>query len=102
MKKIIISVLAIVILFAMIAWMAGLFDEKIPPGTNAVGQKAVGEPVATVYEDVTILEKVPASVEASQATLISSRLIARISRVNVRAGDVVKRATLFWSWKIQT
>lgn len=94
MKKILMSVLAIVILFAMIAWMAGLFDEKIPPGSNVVGQKAVGEPVATVYEDVTILEKVPASVEASQATLISSRLLARISRVNVRAGDVVKKGDL--------
>lgn len=94
MKKIVLSVLAIFVLFAMIAWMAGLFDEKIQPGTNAVGQKAVGEPVATVFEEVTIFEKVPASVEASQATLISSRLMARISSVNVRAGDLAKKGDL--------
>lgn len=94
MKKILLSVLAIFILFAMIAWMAGLFDDKIQPGSNTVGQKAVGEPVATVFENVTIFEKVPASVEASQTTLISSRLMARISRVNVRAGALVKKGDL--------
>ena len=34
MKKIIFPLLAIVALLLMIAWMAGLFVEKIPPGMD--------------------------------------------------------------------
>jgi len=94
MKKIILSLLAIVALLLMIAWMAGLFTEKIPPGTNAIVQTNLGEPVAVEAYDVAITESVPASVEAAQATLISSRLLARISAVNVRAGDTVSKGDL--------
>ena len=45
MKKILLPLLAIVALLLMIAWMAGLFVEKIEPGMNA--QPApTGDPVA--------------------------------------------------------
>ena len=91
MKKIILPLLAIIILLLMIAWMAGLFVEKIPPGVNTIKQTSADQAVAVVAADVTIIEKVPASVEATQATLISSRLMARIISVKVRAGDSVSR-----------
>jgi membrane fusion protein (multidrug efflux system) len=94
MKKIILSLLAIVVLLLMIAWMAGLFGEKIQPGLNSISNSYSGNPVAVESVNVTIYEKVPASVEATQATLISSRLMARISSVNVRAGDAVKNGDL--------
>jgi len=94
MKKIILPLLAIVILLLMIAWMAGLFVEKIPPGTNTIVQANTGEPMVVKVSDVTIIEKVPASVEATQATLISSRLMAQIVEVKVRAGDSVKKGDL--------
>lgn len=94
MKKVILSLVAIVALLLMIAWMAGLFGEKTQPGTNVIKQTNTGDPVAVVAADVTIIEKVPASVEATQATLISSRLMARISAVQVRAGDVVAKGDL--------
>ena len=38
MKKIILPLLAIVVLLLLIAWMAGLFVEKIPPGIDTVVQ----------------------------------------------------------------
>jgi RND family efflux transporter MFP subunit len=94
MKKIILPLLAIVALLLMIAWMAGLFVEKIPPGMNTIVQTNTGEPIAVQVSDVTVIEKVPASVEATQATLISSRLMARIITVKVRAGDSVSRGDL--------
>jgi membrane fusion protein (multidrug efflux system) len=94
MKKVVLSLLAIVVLLLMIAWMAGLFDEKIQPGINTLEQTNTGDPVTVVASEVTIIEKVPASVEATQATLISSRLMARISTVEVRAGDVVNKGDL--------
>jgi len=94
MKKIILPLLAIAALLLMIAWMAGLFVEKIPPGINTIVQANTGEPIAVTVSDVLIIENVPASVEATQATLISSRLMARIIAVKVRAGDTVKRGDL--------
>lgn len=94
MKKIILPLLAIVALLLMIAWMAGIFVEKIPPGVNAIEQTNTGEAIAVRIADVTIIEKVPATVEAAQATLISSRLMARITSVKVRAGDSVSRGDL--------
>jgi len=94
MKKVLLSLSAIVVLLLMIAWMAGLFVEKIPPGTNTAVLTNTGEPIAVKISEVTIIEKVPASVEATQATLISSRLMARISTVRVRAGDVVRKDDL--------
>jgi RND family efflux transporter MFP subunit len=78
----------------MIAWMAGLFVEKIPPGSNTIVQADMGEPIAVKVSDVIIIENVPASVEATQATLISARLMARIFTVEVRAGDSVSKGDL--------
>ncbi|MCP4048299.1 MAG: efflux RND transporter periplasmic adaptor subunit [Gammaproteobacteria bacterium] len=94
MKKILLSLLAIVALLLMIAWIAGLFDKKIQPDINTLEQTNLGDPVVVVVSEVTIIEKVPASVEATQATMISSRLMARISTVRVRAGDVVSKGDL--------
>lgn len=94
MKKIILPLLAIVALLLIIAWIAGLFVEKIPPGINKIEQVNTGEPISVKTSEVAIIEKVPASVEATQATLISSRLIARIMAVKVRAGDSVNRGDL--------
>ena len=94
MKKILLPLLAIVALLLMIAWMAGLFVEKIEPGMAASEQTVRGDPVTVEASVVTIIEKVPASVEAAQATLISSRLLARIVAVRVRAGDSVSRGDL--------
>ena len=94
MKKYLLPLLAIVALLLMIAWMAGVFTEKIEPGEHAIERTNMGEPVAVRVSEVTIIENVPASVEATQATLISSRLMARIVAVKVRAGDSVKRGAL--------
>ena len=94
MKKMILSLFAIAVLLLVIGWMAGVFTEKIPPGVNTIAGQYSGEPVAVISSDVVTIEGVPASVEASQATLISSRLMARISAINVRAGDSVKKGEL--------
>ncbi len=94
MKKILLPLLAIVALLIMVAWMAGVFVEKIEPGISATGQIDTADAIAVEVAKVTIIEKVPASVEAAQATLISSRLLARIVAVGVRAGDSVKQGDL--------
>lgn len=93
-RKIGLPMAAIVVLLLMVAWMAGLFTSKIQPGIATPVPTNTGEAIAVVFTDVTVIEKVPASVEATQATLISSRLMARIVSVEVRAGDSVSRGDL--------
>lgn len=83
---------AVIGLLLVIAWMAGAFSQKIEPGTLEIGQQATsGEPhtVATIEVDVT--EPVPAVVGAREATTISSRTLARITELLVRAGDTVEK-----------
>lgn len=94
LKKFGLPLVAIVALLLMIAWMAGLFSEKIQPGITTPSMTSSDDAVAVAFVDVTVIEKVPASVEATQATLISARLLARIVNVHVRAGDNVNRGDL--------
>ena len=72
-KTFAIPLAAIVGLLLIIAWMAGLFSEKIQPGISAPLPGVTGDPVPVAALEVIVIEKVPASVEATQATLISSR-----------------------------
>ncbi|MDO8862221.1 efflux RND transporter periplasmic adaptor subunit [Haliea sp. E1-2-M8] len=80
---------AVVLLVLLVAWMAGLFSERLAPGLEQ--RRATGpEPVYTVEsEEVPVTEPVSGSVEAKQATVISSRIMSRIQRIHVRAGDQV-------------
>lgn len=85
---------AVVLLVLMVAWMAGTFDERLAPGLE---QRPVAgpEPVYTVApEQVPVSEPVAGSVEAKQATMVSSRIMSRIQKIHVRAGDPVSEGQL--------
>lgn len=88
-RKLVTPLLAIVVLAAMMAWMAGLFSDKIEPGLALLPASQTSEQLVVAYQEDQLFEPVPASVEARQATLISSRTLARITAVHVRAGDTV-------------
>ena len=92
-------IVAVVILLMMVAWMAGVFDEKIQPGLNAPETTDTGssDVVVVTAKEMTIFEPVPASVEAKFTTLISSRLLARITQVHARAGDSVRAGQILVS-----
>ncbi|WP_317930044.1 efflux RND transporter periplasmic adaptor subunit [Halioxenophilus sp. WMMB6] len=87
-------VAAVVVLLVMVAWMAGSFDDKVPPGQRAVSAPDTSDAVVVELQSLPLFEAVPASVEAKQATLIAARLLARIEQVKVRAGDLVKAGDL--------
>ncbi|AAZ25906.1 efflux RND transporter periplasmic adaptor subunit [Colwellia psychrerythraea] len=91
-KKIIIPLLALIILLVMVAWLAGAFNKKVSPGFEAPSPTLVNS-ISYVVKSSTeaIFEGVAASITAKQTTIISSRLLARIDKINVRAGDIVKR-----------
>ncbi|MEH6581615.1 MAG: efflux RND transporter periplasmic adaptor subunit [Halioglobus sp.] len=85
---------AIVILLLLVALMAGYFSDKIEPGLDGIGMVDASSAVEVVRLKGAFTEPVPASVEAREATIISSRLMARITAIEVRAGDYVDAGQL--------
>jgi RND family efflux transporter MFP subunit len=96
LKKWLLAVLAVVLLVLMMGWMAGVFHPKVRPGDRAVPDQQEAGAGAFVVERVSVAatEPVPATIGARQATTISSRVLARITRVLVRAGDSVSEGQL--------
>lgn len=91
-KKILIPLLAITVLLVMVAWLAGSFNDKVSPGLIDVeAQQKSSNIFAVTSHNEAIFEGVAASITAKQATIISSRLLARINKIYVRAGDIVKQ-----------
>ena len=96
-KKAIPPVLAITLLIVMVAWMAGNFTDKVEPGTTLITPEGQSDAVAVIREDIPLVEPVPATVEAKQATIISSRILSRIEEIHVRSGDSVEKGQLLVS-----
>jgi len=98
LQKVLIPIVALTILLLMVAWLAGSFDEKVSPAlnkdTNKISKSATFDKSNTyqvVASTDAIFEPVAASVEAKQATIISSRILARIESIQVRSGDKVEK-----------
>jgi RND family efflux transporter MFP subunit len=92
MKKILIPVSALILLLVMVAWLAGAFNNKVSPGFEQVSASLINPITFTVKTSTeAIFESVSASITAKQATIISSRLLARIDKINVRSGDIVNK-----------
>ena len=90
-KKWLFALLAVALLLLMIGWMAGAFHAKVRPGVLPVTGQAQPDahPFVVGRAAVATTESVPATIGAKQATTISSRILSRITRVLVRAGDSV-------------
>jgi RND family efflux transporter MFP subunit len=87
-------VIAIVLLIVLIAVMAGYFTDKVEPGLEPAGTADTSGAIVVKARETPFTESVPASVEAKEATIVSSRLLARITAIAVRAGDYVEQGQL--------
>jgi membrane fusion protein (multidrug efflux system) len=85
---------AILMLLLIIAWIAGSFSDRIEPGLALPEPDVSSGAVTVVREEILVTEPVPASIGARQATTISSRTLARITNITVRAGDSVSKGQL--------
>ena len=86
------AMLAAVVL--AMAWWIGVFSEKITPGETevAVGTLDAARRYATeqVHEvEKQYVEEAVGTLRAASRTELSSRVLATVVRINVRAGDVV-------------
>lgn len=93
-QRLVVVLLSVLVLLISVAWLGGAFTDKIEPGvvsTPAMADSDVHRVSATA---VPVVEPVPASLTAKQNTLISSRILARITSINVRSGDTVSPGQL--------
>ena len=94
-RKAVLSLVALAVLLLLIGVMAGVFRDRIEPGTATPRGAAAGDDVFTVGVSRSVaVEGVPASVEARETTLVAARLLARVESIAVRAGDYVEAGQL--------
>lgn len=88
----------VVVLLVLIAWLSGSFSAKIAPAVLPInGAEFDGETVVVKKVKRKRLERVAGTVTAKQTTMISSRILAPIERIAVRAGDEVQKGDLLVS-----
>jgi RND family efflux transporter MFP subunit len=94
-SKLIGSVIALTLVIIAVLYMAGVFSDKQGAGLKNEQQKSYNGPLVEVaLQTITRTEHVPGTVIAKQNTQISSRVMAQVERLNVRAGDTVKQGDL--------
>jgi membrane fusion protein (multidrug efflux system) len=85
---------ALAALIVILLWMSGAFADKVEPGTAEVERSVAAEdaPTAPVVEqEVAVVEEAAGTVQAERRTLVSSRILAVIREITVRAGDTVEQ-----------
>lgn len=103
-SRIVAALAALMALLLLIGWIAGFFTPKLDtallqaPGATLSAPDGVVEIAGQRFgiltlemQPVVVTETIPATIAARDETVISSRILARISAVNVRAGDTVER-----------
>lgn len=94
-KKIAIFVVALGFLAMVIAWMSGFFVRKLPvENVQPVTPSPPGNTYTLVPAIDTVIEEAIGTISARDETTISSRLLATIETVHVRAGDTVNAGEL--------
>src|SRR3972149_4842975 len=83
-----------VLLVGVIAWLSGMFHEKIPPGEEKVVQRTLAEEDKNRIDEVHEIyqpyyEEAVGTLKASSRTEISARVLAPINKITVRAGQAV-------------
>ncbi|MCA9448373.1 MAG: efflux RND transporter periplasmic adaptor subunit [Candidatus Omnitrophica bacterium] len=83
----------VVFLLVIVAYLAGVFEQKIEPGQieqGSVEEDACDQVAEPMLVNEPQIEQIPGTIAAKHETTISSRILATIEQVLVRAGDVVK------------
>lgn len=92
--KFTIPVITVVAILVVVAWFGGVFTDKVAPGITPVKQGALSSIVIVMQRDQQLFEPVPATIKAKQTTIVSSRILSRIEKIHVSAGDRVSKGQL--------
>ncbi len=93
---------ALGILGLILAWFAGAFHSKVGPDSASALATQPGIPIVAVVTDEQLTEWVAGTVRATDETLIGSRIMATVVRVNVRANAHVAQNDLLVELDDQT
>ena len=85
-------VVSLAVLVLVIAWLSGAFVEKVPPGrTEPEVRLAAGAMTDEVHEiSKQAIEEAVGTIKAASRSVLSAKLLATISELNVTAGDQVE------------
>jgi membrane fusion protein (multidrug efflux system) len=91
--RLLLVVVGLVALVATIAWLSGMFEEKVAPSWTGRGvRKHSDQPTDIVHEiEKPVIEEAIGTLKASSRTVVSSKLLATIAEIRVKAGDQVEQ-----------
>ncbi len=91
-SKILPGIAAATLLLGFMAWLSGMFNDKIAPGQIRPGAEPVhGAEFEVRQTSEATFETATGTINARDETVVSSRILASIRQLNVRAGDTVKQ-----------
>ncbi|QDT12689.1 efflux RND transporter periplasmic adaptor subunit [Planctomycetes bacterium K23_9] len=81
------------VLIVSIAWLSGMFVDKVQPGWNERGAlRYTDQPTDVVHEiEKSYIEEAIGTLKASSRTVVSAKLLATIDEILVTAGDQVEQ-----------
>lgn len=91
--RLLLVALGLLVLVATIAWLSGMFEEKVEPGwTDRGALRHTNEPTDVVHEiEKSVIEEAVGTLKASSRSVVSSKLLATITEIRVTAGDQVEQ-----------
>ena len=86
-------VIGLVAVVVTIAWLSGMFEDKIEPGWAQRGtQQYTDQPTDVVHEiEKSYIEEAVGTLKASSRTIVSAKVLATIDEILVAAGDQVQQ-----------
>lgn len=89
-------ILGVAGLALVIAWISGVFVEKIPPGeAGQIARRLTDQPTDVVHEVTKeYIEEAVGTLKAASRSVISAKILATIEQIHVSAGDFVDEGDL--------
>ncbi len=90
----------LLVMIGVIAWMSGFFNNRIAPGRVAVSQRQLRDTQETdLVREVTkdYVEEAVGTLKSAARTVVASKVLARIEKISVGAGDEVTQGDILVS-----
>jgi len=94
-KKFLLFLITFVVILFLLLWLLGVFSPKIPEAVpNQIIQKYTASLATVRLLKVPVNEIAVGTVQSVHEVTISSKLLARITEINVKAGQIVKKGDI--------
>ncbi len=91
-KKLLLSLAAFIVIVFLLLWLAGLFSPKISEAIpKRINQENIGNIAIVRSIRVPINETAVGTVQSVHEVTISSKLLARVTEINVKAGQAIRK-----------